>query len=72
MKLTITPASPSRSQKWPRLFSDTITGTIYLIPSLEKGTQAIDIQSGHLHLVDHLLNNLEELPAGYSVTLTNE
>jgi hypothetical protein len=71
MKLTITPVITA-PQKWPRLMRDGITGTIFLVPSLATGTEAIDLDSGHLVQVDKMLQDLQELPAGYSVTLTNE
>lgn len=71
MKVTTHPVV-NKPLKWPRLVRHQITGTIFLLPSMQAGTQAIDIERGHLHPVDGMLNNLEELPSGYSVTLTNE
>jgi hypothetical protein len=71
MKLDITSPTPEKPTKWPRLMLNKITGTIFLVASLEEG-DAVDLEHCHFVPVRNMANNLEELPVGYTITLTNE
>ena len=71
MKLTTHPIA-DKPTTWPRLMRHQVTGTIYLVPAISANAQAIDIETAQMVSVPTIANVLEDLPAGYSVTLTNE
>jgi hypothetical protein len=71
MKLEVTSPTPEKPTKWPRLMLNKITGTIFLVASLDEG-EAVDVERCHFVAVKNMAHNLEELPVGYTITLTNE
>lgn len=72
MKLTTHPVAQAPSTKWPRLMWHKSTGTIYLVRSMDHNDFAVNLESCVRTEISLLIGEIEELPAGYSVTLTNE
>lgn len=72
MKITLHPLTNNTPKSFPKLLRDRVTGQVYLAPSKHPSTTAVCLQSGYTVTLGDLWGNLEELPAGYGVTLTNE
>lgn len=70
MELKETPATTA-CENWPRLMHNKMTGFLFLVPSCADEAIATDLRTGKQHPVGPMRKNLVELPAGYSVTLTN-
>jgi hypothetical protein len=71
--MKIETASPTtKPTQWPRLMRHRTTGTIYLVRSLVHSDFAIELENCVRTEISLLIGELEDLPVGYAVTLTNE